>query len=91
MDTRNYAFGKTNFILLAVGMLIVVVGFCLMSGGGSDETVFDASIFDARRIKVAPVVCLVGFLSMIYAIVHKPKDNDDNNIEETKADDDVEA
>lgn len=88
MDKRNYAFGKTNFILLAVGMLIVVVGFCLMSGGGSDETVFDASIFDARRIKVAPVVCLVGFLSMIYAIVHKPKDND---IEETKADDDVEA
>lgn len=90
MDKRNYAFGKTNFILLAVGMLIVVVGFCLMSGGGSDETVFDASIFDARRIKVAPVVCLVGFLSMIYAIVHKPKDNEDN-IEETKADDDVEA
>ena len=91
MDKRNYAFGKTNFILLAVGMLIVVVGFCLMSGGGSDETVFDSSIFDARRIKVAPVVCLVGFLSMIYAIVHKPKDNDANNIEETKADDDVEA
>ena len=91
MDKRNYAFGKTNFILLAVGMLIVVVGFCLMSGGGSDETVFDASIFDVRRIKVAPVVCLVGFLSMIYAIVHKPKDNGDNNIEETKADDDVEA
>lgn len=91
MDKRNYAFGKTNFILLAVGMLIVVVGFCLMSGGGSDGTVFDASIFDARRIKVAPVVCLVGFLSMIYAIVHKPKDNGDNNIEEKKADDDVEA
>lgn len=91
MDKRNYAFGKTNFILLAVGMLIVVVGFCLMSGVGSDETVFDASIFDARRIKVAPVVCLVGFLSMIYAIVHKPKDNGDNNIEETKVDDDVEA
>ena len=76
MDKRNYAFGKTNFILLAVGMFIVIVGFCLMAGGGSDETVFDASIFDARRIKVAPVVCLVGFLSMIYAIIHKPKDNE---------------
>jgi hypothetical protein len=50
MDKRNYAFGKTNFILLAVGMLIVVVGFCLMSGGGSDETVFDASIFDTRCV-----------------------------------------
>ena len=74
MDKRNYAFGKTNFILLAVGMLIVIVGFCLMSGGGSDETTFDPSIFDARRVKVAPVVCLVGFLSMVYAIVRRPKD-----------------
>ena len=76
MDKRDYAFGKTNFIMLAVGMLIVIVGFCLMAGGGSDETVFDASIFDARRIKVAPIVCLAGFLSMIYAILHKPKDGD---------------
>ena len=83
MDKRNYAFGKTNFILLAVGMLIVVAGFCLMSGGSSDETVFDASIFDTRRIKVAPVVCLVGFLSMIYAIVHKPKDNGGDGTQET--------
>lgn len=84
MDKRNYAFGKTNFILLAVGMLIVIVGFCLMSGGGSDENTFDPSIFDARRVKVAPVVCLVGFLSMIYAIVRRPKDGqgDDTEVNE---------
>ena len=84
MDKRNYAFGKTNFILLAVGMLIVIVGFCLMSGGGSDESTFDPSIFDARRVKVAPVVCLVGFLSMIYAIVRRPKDEqgDDTEVNE---------
>ena len=81
MDKRNYAFGKTNFILLAVGMLIVIVGFCLMSGGGSDESTFDPSIFDARRVKVAPVVCLVGFLSMIYAIVRRPKDEQGNDTE----------
>ena len=82
MDKRNYAFGKTNFILLAVGMLIVVVGFCLMSGGGSDETVFDASIFDVRRIKVAPVVCLFGFVFIIFAIMHKPADKQENVKEE---------
>ena len=76
MDKKNYAFGKMNFILLAVGMLVVIVGFCLMSGGGSDEKVFDPNIFSTVRIKVAPVVCLVGFLSMIAAIMYKGKDTD---------------
>lgn len=74
MDKRNYAFGKINFILMAVGMLVVILGFILMSGGGSDETVFDSDIFSVRRIKVAPVVCFLGFISIIYAIIKKPKD-----------------
>ena len=73
MDKRNYAFDKINFILIAVGMVIVILGFILMSGGGSDESVFDADIFSVRRIKVAPVVCLLGFVSMIYAVIRKPK------------------
>lgn len=81
MDKRNLAFGKTNFILIAIGMLVVILGFVLMSGGGSNETVFDADIFSARRVKLAPVVCLVGFLSIIYAIVRKPKDNGDDTAE----------
>lgn len=75
MDKRNYAFDKTNFILLAVGMLIVIIGFCLMSGGGSDETTFNPEIFSARRVKLAPIVCFVGFVSIIYAIIRKPKGN----------------
>ena len=37
MDKRNLAFGKTNFIMLAVGIAIVVIGFILMSGSGSTE------------------------------------------------------
>ena len=74
MDKRNYAFDKTNFILLAVGMLVVILGFILMSGAGSDESVFDNDIFSVRRIKVAPVVCFIGFISIIYAITRKPAD-----------------
>lgn len=74
MDKRNYAFDKVNFILIAVGMAIVILGFILMSGGGSDESVFDAYIFSVRRIKVAPVVCFIGFISIVYAIIRKPKD-----------------
>lgn len=74
MDKRNYAFDKINFILIAVGMAIVILGFILMSGGGSDESVFDADIFCVRRIKVAPVICFIGFISIVYAIIRKPKD-----------------
>lgn len=77
MDKRNYAFDKTNFILLAVGMLVVILGFILMSGAGSDESVFNNDIFSVRRIKVAPVVCFIGFISIIYAIIRKPADKGD--------------
>ncbi len=83
MDKRNFAFDRLNFILLAVGMAVVVIGFLLMSGPGSTDAAYEPDIFSTRRIKVAPVVCLVGFLSMIYAIVRRPKDagkSDDNEV-----------
>lgn len=74
MDKRNFAFGRMNFILLAVGMLVVIVGFILMGGSSSTETAYNPDIFSVRRIKVAPIVCLLGFVSMVYAVVHKDKD-----------------
>lgn len=72
-DKQKFAFDKVNFILLAIGMAIVIIGFLLMTGPSSSETVFEPDIFSVRRIKVAPVVCLLGFLSMIYAVLRKPK------------------
>lgn len=74
MDKRNLAFDRVNYILLVVGMVIVVIGFILMSGPGSTESAYNPDIFSVRRIKVAPIVCLIGFVSMIYAVMHKPKD-----------------
>ena len=74
MEKRDFAFDKVNYILLAVGMAVVVLGFLLMSGSGSAETAYDPDIFSARRIKVAPLVCLAGFVSMIYAVVRRPKE-----------------
>lgn len=72
-DKQKFAFDKTNFILLAAGMAVVIIGFILMTGPASTETTFEPDIFSARRIKVAPVVCLLGFVSMIYAVLRKPK------------------
>ena len=65
-----------NFILLAAGMLVVIIGFILMGGGSSTEEAYNPDIFSVRRIKVAPVVCLLGFVSMVYAVVHKSKDKE---------------
>ena len=79
MDKKNLAFDKVNFILLAIGFAVVVLGFILMAGGGTDGSAFNPDIFSALHIKVAPVVCFCGFVSMIYAIVRKPKDADNNN------------
>ena len=79
MDKKNLAFDKVNFILLAIGFAVVVLGFILMAGGGTDGSAFNPDIFSALHIKVAPVVCFCGFISMIYAIVRKPKDTDNAN------------
>ena len=73
MDKQKFAFDKTNFILLVVGMAVIILGFLLMSGPGSTEGYFEPDIFSARRIKVAPIVCLFGFVFMIYGILYKPK------------------
>jgi hypothetical protein len=73
MDKRDFAFGRMNFILLALGMVIVIIGFILMSGDGSTDAAYNPDIFSVRRIKVAPIVCLIGFVSMVYAVVYKEK------------------
>lgn len=70
---KVFAFDRTNFIILAVGIAIVVLGFVLMSGSGSDANHFNPDIFDTRHIKVAPVVTLVGYVTIIFAILRKPK------------------
>ena len=73
MNKQKFAFDKTNFILLGVGMAIIIIGFLLMTGPGSTEGYFEPDIFSVRRIKVAPLVCLFGFVFMIYGILKKSK------------------
>ena len=73
MDKQKFAFNKTNFILLAAGMAIIIIGFLLMTGPGSTEGYFELDIFSTRRIVVAPLVSLFGFVFMIYGILRKPK------------------
>ncbi len=71
----DLAFGKENYILLLVGLGFIVTGFILMTGGGSeDPNVFSEEIFSFRRITLAPIVVITGFVIEIFAIMKKPKD-----------------
>lgn len=74
MAKRDFAFGKENFILIAVAVLFIVIGFVLMSGGGTTDGVsFNPEIFSTRRIVVAPLVVMLGFLLMIAGILINSK------------------
>lgn len=76
---ENLALGKTNFILIAIGIVIIIAGLLLMTGPSSTETHFEPDIFSTRRIVVAPIVCFVGFVFMIFAIMFKPKNKKQDN------------
>lgn len=76
MEKNQFALGKENFILLGISVIIIIIGFILLSGGKTtEETGFDPSIFNTRRLFIAPVVIMTGFASVIYAIMKKPKGN----------------
>jgi hypothetical protein len=71
---ETFALGKENYKLLIIGFAIIVIGFLLMIGGGSsDPKVFNPAVFSFRRITLAPIVVLAGFIFEIFAIMKKPK------------------
>lgn len=76
----DFPFTRENYILLIIGFVIIVFGFLLMIGGGADDpNVFNPEIFSFRRITLAPVVVLFGFLFQIYAIMKKPSEKKKEN------------
>ncbi|MBA3705025.1 MAG: DUF3098 domain-containing protein [Bacteroidetes bacterium] len=72
----GFAFGKENYRILIIGVVIVVIGYLLMIGGGSDDPAkFNADeIFSTRRITIAPITILAGFVVVLYGIMKKSKD-----------------
>lgn len=68
------SFAKKNYYLLIAGVLLIGLGYLLMIGGGSDDpNVFNPEIFSFRRITLAPMVCLAGFVTIIVAIMWRPR------------------
>lgn len=73
------AFNKKNYIIIGVGVLITIIGFILMSGGGSEDiTKFNPDIFSFRRITLAPMLCIVGYGVVLYGIMKRPESANEN-------------
>lgn len=71
---EGFAFGPENYRLMIIGIVVLFVGYLLMVGGGSeDPTVFSDEIFSFRRITLAPIVILIGFAVVLFAIMKKSK------------------
>ena len=71
----GFALGRENYKLMAIGFAIIIIGFILMAGGKSDDPkVFSEDIFSFRRITVAPLIVLAGFIFEIYAIMKRPRE-----------------
>lgn len=71
-ENNEMVFGKTNYMFLIGGAGTLLIGFILMSGGGSsDPNVFNPEIFSAQRISVAPIVILVGFAIVMVGVFKK--------------------
>ena len=71
---KKFLFGSKNYKLLLISIGILLIGFILMSGGGSDDpSKFNPEIYNFRRIRLAPTIVIIGFLFSIYSIFNKNK------------------
>ncbi|MFC5048032.1 DUF3098 domain-containing protein [Aquimarina hainanensis] len=69
----DFVFRKKNYIVMAIGLGVIALGFILMAGGGSDDpAVFNPEIYNFRRIRLAPMIVLLGFGIEAYAILLDP-------------------
>ena len=71
-NNKDFPLERQNFMLIGIGLLVVIVGFFLMSGGGADDTSsFNPEIFNARRMYVAPLAILAGYGLVMWGIIKK--------------------
>lgn len=72
----EFLFGKRNYMIMILGLVVILIGFVLMMGGGSDDpNVFNEEMYNFRRIRLAPTVVLIGLAIEVYAIMANPDKN----------------
>jgi len=73
-SNEHMLYDNKTYIIFGIGFLIILLGFALMAGGGSkDPNIFNAAeIYAARRITIAPIVVITGFMLIAYGTLRKP-------------------
>lgn len=71
-NNKRLTLSKINLLLIALGFIIIVIGFFLMTGS-TTVVEFNPDIFSTRRITVGPMISFFGFIFVIFAILYKPK------------------
>lgn len=73
-ENKHYGFTRVNLWIFVASILLIIIGYILMSGGKSpDPQDFDPSIFSFRRIVLAPILTTLGYLGVIPALLYRPK------------------
>ena len=76
-EKKHFVFERKNYKFMLIGIAVIVLGFILMTGGGSDDpNVFNPAIYNWQRIRLAPALILIGFGIEVYAILLNPNKND---------------
>lgn len=70
---KKFPFTKINYIIIAASVIIIILGFILMHGSSTDID-FNPDVFSFKRITLAPIVCMIGFVGMIFGIIWKSKE-----------------
>ena len=78
----TYPLTKINFILMAICLLLIIIGFWLMTGDANVGDTFNKNIFEGSRVTTGPIIAFLGFVLMAFAIIYRKKDRNDDNNEE---------
>jgi len=81
----TYPLGKINFILMGICLLLIVIGFWLMTGSANEGDTFNKDLFESSRVSTGPVIAFLGFVLMAFAIIYRKKDNKPTDNEEDNA------
>jgi hypothetical protein len=74
MKQEKFLFQRENYILFGIGLAFIILGFILMTGGGSDNPqIYNEELFNSRRIILSPLLIVVGFVIEVFAILRRPK------------------
>tara|TARA_B100001057_G_scaffold489001_1_gene574437 strand:- start:10156 stop:10383 length:228 start_codon:yes stop_codon:yes gene_type:complete len=74
MSGKDFLFNKRRYKILFISIFIIALGFIIMSGGeSSDPNIFNDEIYNFRRIRLAPLMVVSGFILCIFSILYKDK------------------